>query len=845
MKIEKTIKRAVIALLAAALLCACFALAGCNCNPSERDDDVTLENITVAKAPDKVTYVSGELFSADGMEITAAYSDGSSKTVTGWTVVGAETPLKTADTSVRIMYTEGDTSKFTLQNITVTGDATYFHAERAIYVAGPDNRNGVTLSTANIDTYISQGSDPHVVSYIGMMNLGGIITYNVTSAVEQTVKMTVCVAGRQGGDCPFNQMFDVIINGEQKEIADDVIVRNPGDIAYFYFTTVELEIGLAATNNVIVLTSATHLGGGTNFAYVRLVPVKPENKDTVSWTQLVPDEDAKLVGLAITARPDVTEYAAGAVFDPTGLRASATFDDGFVYDVPLAELSYSPSALAFGTEKVTVAYTFGGVTVTANVAVTVSEKGMTGLQVTGDFRKAYYEYEYFDPDGMAVTLEYSDGSREELTSGRFTYTSARLTRETTAVTVLHVGSELTAQIPVTVDAYAGTAVEFGALAAMGESNAETPADSSPAFEFAAAYGFCGGLNDGKAITYRIISSAAQTVRATVCVAGHETGSKKFNEMFAVQVGDVPVRIGGDVIVENPDKIAYFYFVQIDIALDLAAGENLVVFRGMSGAGTNFSGITLTPASADKTVRGPQTSPGEDAALTGITVGGTFRTEYTAGDKFSAAGMVVTATYSDGFSQEVKNYTVTPATLAPGTERVTISYEYKGVTKTAAVNVTVADIVFAGTPVRFNAVDAETNGNLEPDTVSSNPDVTVNGNVGGLNSPAAEEKYLRFDVTASKAGYALLTIAVAGNAGGDMPFGDLYFTYVNDEKLSVTDVVTWHGKEYTYFVTVTVTVNLRQGPNTVMFTNNGSAATNFAWIELTPASADAGVTGTAR
>ena len=66
-----------------------------------------------------------------------------------------------------------------------------------------------------------------------------------------------------------------------------------------------------------------------------------------------------------------------------------------------------------------------------------------------------------------------------------------------------------------------------------------------------------------------------------------------------------------------------------------------------------------------------------------------KTTYTAGETFDPAGMVVTATYSNGATAIATGYTFTPSTgLADGTTEVTIQYTEAGVTKTATQAVTV-------------------------------------------------------------------------------------------------------------------------------------------------------------
>ena len=77
-----------------------------------------LSGISVATAPTKTAYYIGETFDASGMAIKATMSDGSTKTVTGWTY--SPTGALTANTTaVTISYTENGVTKTTTQAITI------------------------------------------------------------------------------------------------------------------------------------------------------------------------------------------------------------------------------------------------------------------------------------------------------------------------------------------------------------------------------------------------------------------------------------------------------------------------------------------------------------------------------------------------------------------------------------------------------------------------------------------------------------------------------------------------------------------------------------------------------
>ena len=81
-----------------------------------------LTGIEITQAPGKTTYTEGEVFNPSGMQVTAHYSDGTSKTVTSYTY--PQDPLVKGTTSIEISYTEGSDTKTAEQQITVNAKPT-------------------------------------------------------------------------------------------------------------------------------------------------------------------------------------------------------------------------------------------------------------------------------------------------------------------------------------------------------------------------------------------------------------------------------------------------------------------------------------------------------------------------------------------------------------------------------------------------------------------------------------------------------------------------------------------------------------------------------------------------
>ena len=78
-----------------------------------------LKSIKVTTQPTKKSYTEGDKFDPTGMVIMAEYSDGTTKTITGYTVTNGG-KLVSGQTSVTISYKDGDVTKETTQAITVS-----------------------------------------------------------------------------------------------------------------------------------------------------------------------------------------------------------------------------------------------------------------------------------------------------------------------------------------------------------------------------------------------------------------------------------------------------------------------------------------------------------------------------------------------------------------------------------------------------------------------------------------------------------------------------------------------------------------------------------------------------
>ena len=116
-------------------------------------EEPTLVSITISKEPTKTNYIEGEKFDKTGMEITALYSNGTTKKVTSYTYSPTRA-LQETDTKVIITVKEGNITKTAEQTIKVvkenivepgTGD----EGDDNGGIANPGNNNGGTVNPGN------------------------------------------------------------------------------------------------------------------------------------------------------------------------------------------------------------------------------------------------------------------------------------------------------------------------------------------------------------------------------------------------------------------------------------------------------------------------------------------------------------------------------------------------------------------------------------------------------------------------------------------------------------------------------------------------------------------------
>ena len=183
----------------------------------------------------------------------------------------------------------------------------------------------------------------------------------------------------------------------------------------------------------------------------------------------------KLVSIAITTPPAKTTYVSGETFNPAGMVVTATYSNGAT--LKATGYSFSPdTALTDGTTSVTIEYTEGGVTKTAEQAITVVHR-LESIAITTQPTKTTYEYgDSFQSAGMVVKATYSDGATASVTGYSCSPTTLNTVgTQTITVSYTENGVTKTATTSVTVNRKTISAVpsQSGTLTYTGSSQSPT------------------------------------------------------------------------------------------------------------------------------------------------------------------------------------------------------------------------------------------------------------------------------------------------------------------------------------------------------------------------------------
>lgn len=193
---------------------------------------------------------------------------------------------------------------------------------------------------------------------------------------------------------------------------DSFALLGKGELKAFLTSDAEQITWNAETQQIEV---AEGLQAGT---YKAVLKLENENGETVEHTFTVTVAENAVTGISVSA-PTRTAYTVGDALDLTGMKVTASYQNGSKRDVTEEILADENAVTGFDSAKagtVTVTVTYEGQT--AQFEVTINEKKapvLTGISLTAPEKSEYQVGDKLDLTGMKVIAVYDDGSEINVT----------------------------------------------------------------------------------------------------------------------------------------------------------------------------------------------------------------------------------------------------------------------------------------------------------------------------------------------------------------------------------------------------------------------------------------------
>ena len=297
----------------------------------EEESQATLEGIEVTTLP-KAQYFVGDEFDSSGMVVTASYSDGKTRNVTGYTIDPEDgSILNTAGSqTVTVSYTEGDVTKMTtftvtveepvvtgieivpVEDVYVIGDA--FDATVAVYQVY-NNGDKVLLESGYDVTFTQDGkevTDGQVLEETGKITITVTYqtftaTFDVTVRAPGDVAISVTVIG--GG--PTNKVVITVDGVETEFTRNGTLVVEEGSVVTVAYSTSGLLDPTITVGGEPISNGGTFVAGSdTTLRVVFFVDDDDDNPVNPPVVATGDDDDDVVYAVAIAAGVIVAVFVA-------------------------------------------------------------------------------------------------------------------------------------------------------------------------------------------------------------------------------------------------------------------------------------------------------------------------------------------------------------------------------------------------------------------------------------------------------------------------------------------------------------------------------------------------------
>ena len=410
--------------------------------------DITVENVLLTgitlSGDYPTTFTVGDAFSHEGMTVTANYNDNTSEDVTADATFNGYDMSTAGDQEVTVSYTKGEVTKTAAYNITVnalTGDA-YTLVTNVADLADGDN---VIIVNKDAGKAISttQATNNRPATGITFDADGNAIVPSSTAiqvfTLEGNTEGWYFNTGSGYIYAASSSNNHLKTETEADDNAKATISISDGDAT--------IQFQGSNTRNLLKYNSGSSIFScyASGQQPVQIYS-KPVNKT--------------LTGIMLSGEYPTTFFVGDEFsFGETG-TVTAVYDDNSTKVVTeLATFSGYDMNTA-GTQTVTVSYTERGVTKTQTYDITVNNRALSSITLSGDYPTTFNVGDTFSHEGMTVTATYDNNTSEDVTADATFEGYDMSTAGTQTVTVSYTKADVTktATYEITVNAVAVTGI---------------------------------------------------------------------------------------------------------------------------------------------------------------------------------------------------------------------------------------------------------------------------------------------------------------------------------------------------------------------------------------------------
>ncbi|MCD8215307.1 MAG: bacterial Ig-like domain-containing protein, partial [Clostridiales bacterium] len=541
----------------------------------------------------------------------------------------------------------------------------------------------------------------------GMVIKGTYSDGETVTITDYSVDTTALTAGQTEVYVTYNGLYTTVpITVSAKSISSIAVTTQPSTTSYVVGQTFD-DSGMTVTATYTDGTTAkidndlltyTYSGGKSYFSNTNGEYITVSYGGKTAKTSTLTVAAKTITGLSVTTYPDKVSYYVGETFNSSGMKVTASYNDGS--SAVISDYTISPSTVAADTTAVTVSK--GGYS--DKVKITVTENAVVGIEVTEQPNKtSYNEGESFNPDGMVVTATYSDGYEEEITD--YSYSSLNGT-----------GSVL---IYVTYGSFYDTVTVNVAVAAVVTMTGITVSSAPTKTTYVAGENFDksgmmieatysdGSTTEITDYSYSPTTLSESDTNIIVTYGNYYTTipiSVSAKEITKIEVTTAPSKteyVQGEVF--NPTDMIISATYSDGTTANLASSE----YSYSAEALTTLGSIDFEISAANCTATTPITVIEKEISSISV-IQYPDKVSYYDGQSFDGSGMVVQASYNDGSSAVISDYTVSPTVLTSGDTEITVSKDgYSDVVKISVSDISLKSISVTTPPTKTSYIAGQT------------------------------------------------------------------------------------------------------------------------------------------